>query len=101
MITIIFDKDNGISIPDGKVVEFANSVLEKDESTIIISQQLILDAIRAMIFQRSYNVDNIKLEVHDNGVITTVKINSDCSLENWKPFPEIQSKMLYILCGGK
>ncbi|QOI71304.1 hypothetical protein pEaSNUABM50_00362 [Erwinia phage pEa_SNUABM_50] len=97
MITVIFDNENGIALPDVKVQEFANDLISKGEGTVYVSQMLIIDAIRVAVLKNKFDPKKIIFEVHDGDKKTSVNIDSDAGMSDWHPFPDVQMKLLQIL----
>lgn len=87
MKTVIYDPIKGISIPDGKVREFAKALPD----FIIVSNSIAIDAIRVEVRRGTYKPDEIDLQFNGQ----SLKINSTGRLNVWpEDFCETQSTLL-------
>ena len=55
---ITFDDENGVVVPDGKLLEFASDILEKGED-VTIESELLVDAIRFNMIMESIDPDSV------------------------------------------
>ncbi len=83
MNKIIFDPENGLVFPDGKMVEEVLKLI-KEEKTFSLGSELSLDIIRIEVlknkfpdsFDRAIFINNERIEIDKSGV-----------LKSWEPFP--------------
>jgi hypothetical protein len=93
-MNITYDKDNGLFVADGKVVETAKSILENNKD-VTVSQGLLVDAIRLNMKENNMSPDSVCF-IFNGGKIT---INEHYGLSDWPEgfcsvFEDILSKLI-------
>ena len=77
-MNITYDKDNGLFVADGKVVETAKSLLENNKD-VTVSQGLLVDAIRLNMKENNIPPDSVCFVFNDR----KITVNERYGLNEW------------------
>lgn len=75
---VTYDKNNGLFVTDGKVMETAKSILENNKD-VTVSQGLLVDAIRLNMKENKIPPDNVCFFFNGE----EIAINKRYGLNNW------------------
>ncbi len=85
MITIKYDENTGVVIPDGRVLRYAQDFIEKCKASgskdheIVIASDLLLTAFRVMVIRGVVSPSDIRVQYGD--IILPIRANG--TLEVW------------------
>ena len=102
-IDIIYDAFNGHVVPDGKVQNWVDSIVES--GTIIIGSELMLHALRVSHCSQKISVNSIIFRVNGSLDVSNhvlIDIDQNGSLTHWpKGFADYTEDFLYNLLGWR
>ena len=70
-MNITYDKDNGLFVADGKVMETAKAILENNKD-VTVSQELLVDAISLNMKENNISPDNVCFIFNDRKIAVTI-----------------------------
>lgn len=102
ILTVEYDKDNGIVAPDGKLEEQVNAFVDcfhnfgKKDKHVLIANSLMISYLRVLVKKGKLDYNDVMFKYKD----TLIAVDKDGRLSYWpEGFDDMWDKYLNILVG--